>query len=184
MYHCDYYLGLVCDVPEELARRSAYHLRPPACPDPAMDADDVYWAEQLDTKLALLLDPDEASCALGRIDASAEAQRLVDLWATVLAPDKVQCRVLRPSGVCGKLFRTGAHLVKHCQKKHPEAWREACGDRFEHAAYFNRYLADPMRPMPTLHTEPKTGAAPPAADPATYHDWDASGGGEVGALRY
>lgn len=108
--------------------------------------------------------------------------------------------MLSPSGACGKLFKTRAHVLKHLRTKHAAALSDAGAGRFVYvralltqAAYWHRYLADPGRVMPPAH-EPIDRAAlserrsmdvaPPMAPPSHYRDLDAGAGGAPVELPY
>jgi len=81
VYHCDYYMSLVCDFPEELVRRSGQHVRRQPADPAALKGDqllqrDAWWTDHLDRKTELLLhshDPDVLRLHGG--DAAIEGTR-------------------------------------------------------------------------------------------------------------
>lgn len=71
VYHCDFYLCLVCDLPEELEHRSACHVRRQPSDDEDVDdagAEDTFWTTHHDEKMKLLLYPDQVLAQVGGID--------------------------------------------------------------------------------------------------------------------
>ena len=154
VYHCDYYLGLITDFPEELERRSVRHVRRQCANADSEECavNDSWWTEHLDRKVDLLLAPTtQTVVAHGGIDADTERHVLSRPF--IRAEDgHARCHVDVGGQPCGKLFSEQVFAERHVVNKHAAALGPAVR-RLELADYFNSYLRDPMRVAPNSATD-------------------------------
>ncbi|WFD35281.1 hypothetical protein MCUN1_002132 [Malassezia cuniculi] len=146
VFHCDYYLGLVSDFPEELERRSARHVRRQSehADSEEVIAQDSWWTEHLDRKIDLLLHPDTPTLvANGGIDVGADRSALVRPFIREDGGN-YRCHVDVGGRPCAKLFSDLIFTEQHVVNKHAAVLGSSL-TRIELAEYYHSYLSDPMR---------------------------------------
>lgn len=153
VYHCDYYLGLAVDLPEELERRTSRHVRRQTQEPDSEEciAHDAWWTEHLDRKISLLIHPDAETLKMcGAIDVEQERDALSRPFIRQEG-ENFRCHIDVGGRPCSKLFNEYAYAKQHITNKHLDALGES-SIRLELAEFFNNYLSDPMRVAPTQGT--------------------------------
>ncbi len=183
VYHCDYYISLVCEFEEELLRRSPRHGRkqPPAgvlVEEPRENTNDESWARSVDQKTTLLL-ADE------RTDLTETGGKSIDaeLMAAALPfikeeeKEKHRCTVDINGAQCGKLFKAAIFVQKHILNKHRAFIESTAQPTLEEVRFFNNYVRDPCRATSQLGMNVR-GERDPQGTPLAQR-LDANGGGGV-----
>ncbi|KAJ1021890.1 hypothetical protein NDA16_003652 [Ustilago loliicola] len=152
VYHCDYYISLICEFEEELLRRSPRHGRkqPPVgqiVEEPRESTNDESWARSVDQKTTLLL-ADERTDLTDVGGKSIDAELMAAALPYIKEEDKEKhrCTVTLAGGAqCGKLFKAAIFVQKHVLNKHRAFIEETAQEALDHAKFFNSYVRDPCR---------------------------------------
>ncbi|UZJ53807.1 hypothetical protein CBS101457_003127 [Exobasidium rhododendri] len=183
VYNCDYYSSLLCDFPDELCRRSPKHLRRISGTREEPIGGEKSWASNLDGKHVLLMKPDDNK--MGELGGRALDKLLMELAAPYSQEDgdeKHMCTVLVNEKECGKPFKAKLFVQKHVLNKHRDFIASISKEKVDETKYFNNYVRDPHRVMPSLPsvTNGRDGAnGNGSANPlnARIGSFDAGGGG-------
>ncbi|KAL9936962.1 hypothetical protein V8E36_004197 [Tilletia maclaganii] len=151
VYHCDYYLGAMCDFHEEIVRRVPRHVRRLPVPGtevetPRDHTNDESWAKTVDSKASLLISPTS-------VDVEEHGGKNMEkIWMTAAEPfvteehvDKFRCAVPLNGGVCNKAFKAALFVQKHVMNKHRPVLDGLVGAEVKEAAELNQLALDPSR---------------------------------------
>ncbi|EST06804.1 Protein of unknown function DUF3546 [Kalmanozyma brasiliensis GHG001] len=191
VYHCDYYISLVCEFEEELLRRSPRHGRKQPPPgtlveDPRENTNDESWARSVDQKTSLLLADDKTDLTdLGGKSISDELMTAALTYIKEEEKEKHRCTVDVNGAQCGKLFKAAIFVQKHVLNKHRGFIEGVAGETLDEVRFFNAYVRDPCR---ATSQPPKDG---PGGGPALAQrlEGGANGGmfgsgGRMGMIRF
>ncbi|PWY98641.1 hypothetical protein BCV70DRAFT_201444 [Testicularia cyperi] len=152
VYHCDYYISLVCEFEEELLRRSPRHGRKQPPPgqlveEPRESTNDESWARSVDQKTVLLLAEERTDLTeQGGKSLDAEMMNAALPYIKEEEKEKHRCIVETAAGTqCGKLFKASIFVQKHVLNKHRGFLESIAGDAIAEAKFFNNYVRDPCR---------------------------------------
>ena len=152
VYHCDYYISLVCEFEEELLRRSPRHGRKQPPPgvlveEPRENTNDESWARSVDQKTSLLLADDKTDLTeVGGKSIDAELMAAALPFIKEEEKEKHRCTVsINDAGQCGKLFKAAIFVQKHILNKHRAFIESEAAATLEETRYFNNYVRDPCR---------------------------------------
>lgn len=152
VYHCDYYISLVCEFEEELLRRSPRHGRKQPPPgvlveEPREHTNDESWARSVDQKTTLLLADERTDLTeFGGKSIDAELMAAALPYIKEEEKEKHRCTVQVNGGAqCGKLFKAVIFVQKHILNKHRAFIETAAQAALEEAKFFNNYVRDPCR---------------------------------------
>ncbi|SOV05878.1 related to Arsenite-resistance protein 2 (ASR2) [Ustilago sp. UG-2017a] len=194
VYHCDYYISLVCEFEQELLRRSPRHGRkqPPAgttVEEPRENTNDESWARSVDQKTMLLL-ADEGTDLTDVGGKSIDAELMAAALAHIKeeGKEKHRCTVTLAGGAqCGKLFKGAVFVQKHMLNKHRAFIEETAQEALDHARFLNNYVRDPCRATSQLGLNPATKGD--TGGTLLAHRLDGNGvrfnsGGRMGMIRF
>ncbi|KAK0547876.1 hypothetical protein OC846_004699 [Tilletia horrida] len=151
VYHCDYYLGAICDFPEELVRRIPRHVRKQPAPEQSIEqprehTNDESWAKGVDSKAALLINP-------AAVDQEEYGGRSIEkIYLKAAEPyvqeeheEKYRCSVPLGPGVCNKAFKAPLFVQKHVMNRHRPLLDELASSELSEANELNQLALDPSR---------------------------------------
>ncbi|TKY87015.1 hypothetical protein EX895_003692 [Sporisorium graminicola] len=184
VYHCDYYISLVCEFEEELLRRSPRHGRKqPAAgvlvEEPRENTNDESWARSVDQKTSLLLADEKSDLTdVGGKSIDAELMAAALPFIKEEEKEKHRCTVaLNDTAQCGKLFKAAIFVQKHILNKHRAFIESTATTALQEARFFNNYVRDPCRATSQLGANARDGAGAAGGGAALAHRLDGSGNG-------
>ncbi|KAG8829040.1 hypothetical protein FRC17_007179 [Serendipita sp. 399] len=153
-FHCCYYCVAVTDHQEELARKCIKHERreEPVAAEAVNNETtkasgsefDERWADNLDNKIACLIDPTSVDPSqYGGTNLEEERSRVTSAHFQQEEEGKWRCQV------CKKLFKATEFVEKHIINKHPELVKAEL-DEWE---MYNNFVLDPQH-IPPLQSVP------------------------------
>ncbi|KAK0536607.1 hypothetical protein OC834_001129 [Tilletia horrida] len=151
VYHCDYYLGAMCDFPEELVRRVPRHVRKvPAAgvniESPRDHTNDESWAKTVDSKASLLISTNDVDVEeYGGKNAEKILLAAAAPYVQEENPEKYRCSVPANGGVCNKAFKAALFVQKHVMNKHRPVLDTIVGEEVKEALELNQLALDPSR---------------------------------------
>lgn len=152
VYHCDYYASIICDLAEELSRRSPKHVRKVGPIREELQQNEKIWISNVDSKTKLLLRPDDNE--IGELGGIALDKLMLELAAPYSQEDgeeKHRCTVIVKDKECSKPFKAQIFVQKHVLNKHKDFINGLAKDQIDSVKYFNNYIRDPQRVMPSLN---------------------------------
>ncbi|SPO31730.1 related to Arsenite-resistance protein 2 (ASR2) [Ustilago trichophora] len=192
VYHCDYYISLVCEFEEELLRRSPRHGRkqPPSgvlVEEPRENTNDESWARSVDQKTTLLLAEERTDLTgVGGKSIDAELMSAALPYIKEEEKEKHRCTVDVNGVQCGKLFKAVNFVQKHILNKHRVFIESTAQVAVEDAKFFNNYVRDPCRATTQLGQNAKGGGDREAGVGGTplaqRLDGNGGGGGPNGGM--
>lgn len=163
VYHCDYYISLVCEFEEELLRRSPRHGRKQPPPgvlveEPRENTNDESWARSVDQKTTLLLADEKTDLTeVGGKSINDELMTAALPYIKEEEKEKHRCTVTIDGAQCGKLFKAAIFVQKHILNKHRAFIESVAGETLEEVRFFNSYVRDPCRATTQLGVGVKDG---------------------------
>lgn len=188
VYHCDYYISLVCEFEEELLRRSPRHARKQPPPgvlveEPRDNSNDESWARSVDQKTNLLLADDKTDLTeWGGKDVNSELMAAALPFIKEEDSEKHRCTVTVNDAQCGKLFKAAIFVQKHVLNKHRAFIESAAREALDEARFFNNYVRDPSRATTQLGANLKDSSGGGGAL-AQRLDGNGHGGGSNGMFN-
>ncbi|CDU24671.1 related to Arsenite-resistance protein 2 (ASR2) [Sporisorium scitamineum] len=195
VYHCDYYISLVCEFEEELLRRSPRHGRKQPAPgvlveEPRENTNDESWARSVDQKTSLLLADEKTDLTeWGGKNVDAELMAAALPFIKEEEKEKHRCTVaLNDAAQCGKLFKAAIFVQKHILNKHRAFIESTAATTLQAAKYFNNYVRDPCRATSQLGANitgaERDGAGIGGGTPLANHlDGNGNGNGNGGMFN-
>ncbi|SNX87968.1 related to Arsenite-resistance protein 2 (ASR2) [Melanopsichium pennsylvanicum] len=200
VYHCDYYISLICEFEEELLRRSPRHGRKQPPPgvlveEPRENTNDESWARSVDQKTTLLLADERTDLTeVGGKSIDAELMAAALPFIKEEEKEKHRCTVEVNGGQCGKLFKAVNFVQKHILNKHRALIESIAAEAMQDAKFFNNYVRDPCRATTQLGSshakggEREAGATPLAQRLGGNGDGGQNrmfnNGGRMGMIRF
>lgn len=198
VYHCDYYISLVCESEEELLRRSPRHARrQPSVgvlvEEPRENSNDESWARSVDQKTSLMLADDKTDLTeMGGKDMTAELMSAALPYIKEEDKEKHRCTVTLNDVQCGKLFKAAIFVQKHILNKHRTFIESVADEVLQEVKFFNNYVRDPSRAIsqPSVNAKESLGGGAALAQRLDGGDHGAiagamfNSGGRMGMIRF